>query len=96
MTAFFTSARNALYPVRAGNFAQAPKNDELGDQRGAREVSGIENQLCFNRLPDMQGLPKSVPFTLEDKQAGGNVSLLKRGVHLLRLIDRHDLVEFAV
>ena len=44
----------------------------------------------------MCGLTKSVLLLLEYKQTGRDISALKRGVHPLSLIDRHDRIVLTV
>src|SRR5215472_4594492 len=61
-------------------------------KRGPCQVHGIEQELRFKRLAKMCGLTKSVLLILEYKETGRDVSALKRGVHFLGLIDRHDRI----
>src|ERR1700757_160996 len=60
------------------------------------QVHGIEQELRFKRLAKMCGLTKSVLLVLEYKETGRDVSALKRGVHALGLIDRHDRIVLTV
>src|SRR5439155_7286952 len=65
-------------------------------KRGPCQVNGIEWELRFKRLAKMCGLTKSVLLVLEYKETGRDVSALKRGVHALGLIDRHDRIVLTV
>src|SRR5215472_2595176 len=65
-------------------------------KRGPCQVHGIEQELRFKRLAKMCGLTKSMLLVLEYKETGRDVSALKRGVHALSLIDRHDRIVLAV
>jgi hypothetical protein len=65
-------------------------------KRGPCQVHGIEQELRFKRLAKMCGLTKSVLLILEYKETGWDVSALKRGVHALGLIDRHDRIVLTV
>ena len=65
-------------------------------KRGPCQVHGIEQELRFKRLAKMCGLTKSVLLVLEYKETGRDVSVLKRGVHALGLIDRHDRIVLTV
>ena len=65
-------------------------------KRSPCQVHGIEQKLRFKRLAKMCGLTKSVLLVLEYKQTGRDISALKRGVHPLSLIDRHDWIVLTV
>jgi len=65
-------------------------------KRAPCQVHGIEQELRFKRLAKMCGLTKSVLLVLEYKETGRDVSALKRGVHALGLIDRHDRIVLTV
>ena len=65
-------------------------------KRGPCQVHGIEQELCFKRLAKMYGLTKSVLLVLEYKETGRHVPALKRGLHALGLIDRHDRIVLTV
>ena len=67
-----------------------------GCKRGPCQVHGIEQKLRFKGLAKMCRLTKSVFLLLEYKQTGRDISALERGVHLLRLIDRHDRIVLTV
>src|SRR5260370_17105988 len=61
-------------------------------KRSPCQVHGIEQKLRFKRLAKMCRLTKSVLLVLEYKQTGRDISALKRRIHPLTLIDRHDLI----
>ena len=65
-------------------------------KRSPCQVHGIEQKLRFKRLAKMCGLTKSVLLILEYKQTGRDISALKRGIHPLRLVDRHDRIVLTV
>ena len=44
----------------------------------------------------MRGLTKSVLLVLKYEEAGRDVAALKRGIHTLSLIDRHDRIVLTV
>src|SRR5215510_7502103 len=65
-------------------------------KRSPCQVHGIKQKLRFKRLAKMCGLTKSVLLVLEYKQTGRDISALKRGIHALGLIDRHDRIVLTV
>ena len=65
-------------------------------KRSPCQVHGIEQKLRFKRLAKMCRLTKSVLLVLEYKQTGRDISALKRRIHPLSLIDRHDLIVLTV
>ena len=65
-------------------------------KRSPCQVHGIEQKLRFKCLAKMCRLTKSVLLVLEYKQTGRDISALKRGVHPLSLIDRHDRIVLTV
>src|ERR1700746_332870 len=65
-------------------------------KRGSCQVHGIEQELRFKRLAKMCRLTKSVLLVLEYKQTGWDISALKRRIHPLSLVDRHDRIVLTV
>src|SRR5689334_15887622 len=68
----------------------------LGAERGSDHIDCIEQQLGFEGLANVCGLPKTVFLSLKSQQGCRDVSIFECSEHCLCLVERHNWIILTV